>query len=69
MVDVPKRPPHHPDRRTDCEIALVDDFVALVGRAEAAGWRSDEVAGALLSLALNYVTSRKQTFSNAKETR
>jgi|GEM_PF-3453420 len=42
------------DSDLDCEMDLLWQFQALVERALKAGWAEDEVANALLSLALQF---------------
>ena len=51
----------HPDPTIECEIALEDSFSALAHKGENAGWSSNTVALALLSLSLNRVQFRNET--------
>ena len=61
MIKSPSTPANHPDRGLHCEMALEDEFRALAERGEAAGWPSDTVAAALLSLSLKNIEFRKAT--------
>jgi hypothetical protein len=50
-IPSPKTPAVHPDRFLNCQEAMADAFCQLAEQAVAAGWREDEVAGALVDLA------------------
>ncbi len=52
-IDRPSRPGAHPDYQIDCEMALEDEFRALVDRAVQAGWTPLVVYAAMSSLADN----------------
>ena len=43
------------DRSLDCEFALEPAFLALVGVAQAAGWKTTEIDLALVNLADNHM--------------
>jgi hypothetical protein len=58
-IPAPGTMPGHPDHQLDCEAAIESEFLALAGRAEAAGWDSDTVAAALQNLACSYGRGRK----------
>jgi len=59
MIEGPKLPHGHPDYTLACEQAAEDGFNALAEALQAAGWAADEVASALLSLALHQLEKRK----------
>jgi len=50
----PDSPNDDPDRFLRCQDALHLDFAALVDRAVAAGWRTDEVLTTIIELADNH---------------
>ena len=49
----PRHPTPYPDRLLDCEEAMEADLLALLDRAEAAGWSRAEAVVALISLCEN----------------
>ena len=59
MIKTPTTPATHPDFGFDCEMYLEDEFLAMADRARAAGWPSDHVTAALLSLAFNFDLMRQ----------
>lgn len=50
-IQSPKILPDDPDRFVRCQEALEKAFGEVASRAVAAGWKDDEVAGALVELA------------------
>jgi hypothetical protein len=50
-----ERPRMPTDRESACEAAAAELFQVFVSRMEATGWASDEVAAALVSLALKHM--------------
>ncbi|WP_312367046.1 hypothetical protein [Ensifer sp.] len=62
MADVtpPKRPQNYPDRQLDCEEAMEAAFQAVVERAAAAGWSSQETALGLIGLVQAHIHSMRE---------
>lgn len=58
MIKPPPSPTTYADRDLDCQMALEDEIQALTKRAEAAGWKSGEVASALLAFAATHIKAR-----------
>ena len=61
-------PAIQPDRATDCEMALADEFESLASRAQEAGWSRDVVVAALLALSLAQVKVRRAAAHGKKRT-
>lgn len=53
MIRAPRELPTHEDFLIQCEVALYDQFKALIDEAVAAGWPKATVIDALESLAVN----------------
>lgn len=51
----PRLPPDHPDRVIELEQEMESHLVALMDRAKDAGWDQEEIAKAVINLAVNYV--------------
>ncbi|RCW77743.1 hypothetical protein [Phyllobacterium bourgognense] len=54
-MTIPK-PPHpekHPDRFRDCQLAIEDRMLELLGDAQVAGWTKGEVLAAMIEVAEN----------------
>lgn len=56
-ITAPKKPPEHPDRGIDCELAMKPTFQAAIADAVAVGWTEAEAAEAMLELARNHIAS------------
>lgn len=52
FADMDSLDPHHPDRALHVEEAMEGAFIAMAETAERGGWTRDEVAFALLNLAV-----------------
>jgi len=53
VITSPRQHVTGPDRHLDCQEALEDEFVALIDRAEVAGWTRPEILAALIDLCAN----------------
>jgi hypothetical protein len=53
MILPPCRPRTDPDRFTDCQLAIEDEFIALLTKATESGWDKDEVIAAFIEVADN----------------
>lgn len=51
----PRLPAGHPDHQLECEEMLEARLSAMMDRAREAGWHQEDVAGAVIELAYNYV--------------
>ena len=49
----PQHPTNHPDRFEDCQRAVDDRMLELLGDAQVAGWPRDEVVAAMIEVAEN----------------
>ena len=49
----PRRPRLHPDRFSECQMAIEDRLLELWGDAIEAGWKRDEVLAAIIEIADN----------------
>lgn len=49
----PRNPRLHPNRFNDCQIAIEDRVLELLGDAITAGWEKDEVLAAIIEVAEN----------------
>lgn len=49
----PRHPRLHPDRFNECQMALEDRVLSLLGDAVTAGWDNDEVLAAIIEIADN----------------
>jgi hypothetical protein len=49
----PQHPPNHPDRFQDCQRALEDRMLELLGDAQVVGWTKEEVLAAMIEVAEN----------------
>lgn len=73
MIKPPTLPPNHPERGLECEQAMAEEDFALLDRgravrneefrtlalrAKSAGWTSEEIGAAMISLAEKYVAIR-----------
>lgn len=54
MLKSPLFPARHPDRHVDCQEILEDRIITIVDEARAAGWSVEEIAVALVELALGH---------------
>jgi hypothetical protein len=52
-IQAPKQPVDYPDRFTDCQMAIEDAVLQLVGEAQLAGWNRAEVLAAIIEVADN----------------
>lgn len=52
-IPKPRYPPNHPDRFQDCQRAIEDRMLELLGDAQAAGWTKEEVLAAMIEVAEN----------------
>lgn len=57
-IESPKLPLNHPERPVDTQIAIEPDFKALADAAEASGRSGEEVAVALLEVAIARIETR-----------
>ena len=58
MIKPPNLPASHPDRSIDTQIAIEPEFRALAEAAEKAGRSGEEVAVALLEVAIGQIETR-----------
>ena len=58
VIASPKLPPNHPDRSVDNQIAIEPDFKALAEAAKATGRSGEEVAVALLEVAIGQIETK-----------
>lgn len=49
----PQHPPKHPGRFADCQRAIEDRMLELLGDAQVAGWTKEEVLAAMIEVAEN----------------
>jgi hypothetical protein len=49
----PTRTSNHPDRFADCQRAVEDRMLELLGDAQVAGWTKEEVLAAMIAVAEN----------------
>jgi hypothetical protein len=49
----PQHRPNHPDRFHDCQRAIEDRMLELLGDAQVAGWTKEEVLAAMIEVAEN----------------
>lgn len=47
----PQHPPFHPERFGECQRAIEDHMLGLLGDAIDAGWSKDEILAAMIALA------------------
>lgn len=59
MIVPPRHSENHPDRMTDCQVALEAEFQSIARRAIGAGWSEREVEFAMLCLALAEIRRRE----------
>jgi hypothetical protein len=52
-IPKPQYPPNHPARFKDCQRAVEDLMLVLLGDAQVAGWTKDEVLAAMIAVAEN----------------
>lgn len=52
-IQAPKRPDDYPDRFLDCQMAIEDGVLQLLGDAQTAGWSRAEVLAAIIEVADN----------------
>jgi hypothetical protein len=49
----PQHPANHPDRFRDCQRAIEDRMLELLGDAQVAGWTKEEVLAAMIEVVEN----------------
>jgi hypothetical protein len=59
LIAAPTSPAGHPDRSLDCQMAAERAFRKMADDIETAGWTGDDVAVALLGLALAHIRGRE----------
>ena len=52
-IPKPQYPPNHPDGFQDCQRAIEDRMLELLGDAQVAGWTKEEVLAAMIEVAEN----------------
>jgi len=52
-IPKPQYPPNHPGRFQDCQRAIEDRMLELLGDAQVAGWTKEEVLAAMIEVAEN----------------
>ena len=53
IIPKPQYPPNHPDRFQDCQRAIEDRMLELLGDAQVAGWTKEEILAAMIEVAEN----------------
>jgi hypothetical protein len=53
IIPKPQYPPDHPDRFQDCQRAIEDRMLELLGDGPVAGWTKEEVFAAMIEVAEN----------------
>lgn len=61
MITPPRLPANHPDQNIECQEALEDELSALIERAEAVGWKLDDITAAVIALADAYWHKRRES--------
>lgn len=64
----PNHPQSHPDRFSDCQKAIEDRLLELLGDAIEAGWSKDEVLAAMITVADNTALAMHGTVLLSVET-
>lgn len=64
----PRNPRTHPDRFNECQIAVEDQLLALLGDATTAGWETDEILAAIIEVAENTNLAMHETKLLSTET-
>lgn len=53
-------PTIHPDRFDECQLAIEDKLIELIGEASDAGWHRDEILSAVTEIADNLALVRRE---------
>ena len=59
----------HPDRFDDCQLAIEDKLIELIGEASDAGWHRDEILSAVTEIADNLALARREDIALNMEMR
>ena len=66
-IERPQRPRAHPARFHQCQLAIEDEVIELVGRACDAGWHRDEVLAAMMEVIDDLALARREDVAMAIE--
>ncbi|QND54491.1 hypothetical protein HB779_21490 (plasmid) [Phyllobacterium sp. 628] len=50
LIAEPELSLNHPDRFSECQMALKDSLIAIIGDASDAGWHNDEILAAIIEI-------------------
>ena len=68
-IERPQRLRTHPARFHQCQLAMEDEIIELVGRACDAGWHRDEVLAAMMEVIDDLALARREDVALAVELR
>jgi hypothetical protein len=58
-IPKPSRPRCHEDRFDECQLAIEDKLMELIGEASDAGWHRDEILSAIAEITDNLALARR----------
>jgi hypothetical protein len=59
-IPKPRHPRCHADRFDDCQLAIEDELIEMIGKACDAGWHRDEILSAISEIADSLALARRK---------